>query len=214
MNESTESKLGLNGDHDLCLPIGAADPPAPARRFWVSLLTSPTLLIIVGLLVAGWAIFRWLAEQDLQTFRETYGWAAIAIIWPSHVVIALSPIPSDFVTIANGALFGVVIGTLMSWAAAWSAAMLQFGIGRRARVDFHLDRHRRHLPERIRNFPVSHPVYLIGVRQIPWLGMHVGSFVPGAAGVTWRRFVWCSAIGAFPGSLLMAAIGAGIVRWM
>lgn len=214
MNESSESKFRPNPDYDFCSPQGAADQRVPARRFWVSFLTSPTLYILVGLLVAGWAIFRWLAEQDLETFRETYGWAAIAIIWPSHVMIALSPIPSDFVTIANGALFGVVIGTLMSWAAAWCAAMLQFGIGRRARLDFHLDRHRRQLPERVRNLPVGHPVYLIGVRQIPWLGMHVGSFVPGAAGVSWRRFICCSAIGAIPGALLMAAIGAGIVRWM
>ncbi len=214
MSESAERKFRHKPDHDSGSSMAADQERVPRQRFLVSLLTSPTFYILAGLLVAGWIMFRWLAEHDLQTFRETYGWAAIVVIWPSHVVVALSPIPSDFVTIANGALFGVVLGTFLSWTAAWSAAMLQFGIGRRARLDFHLDRHRMQLPERLRHFPVGHPVYLIGIRQIPWLGMHVGSFVPGAAGVTWRRFIWCSAIGAVPGALLMAAIGAGIIQWL
>ncbi|MBB3206086.1 putative membrane protein YdjX (TVP38/TMEM64 family) [Rhodopirellula rubra] len=183
------------------------------RRFSTRLIRSPVFYTILVILVAGWFTMQWLAENDIEQIRQTYGLNAVAILLPTHVLMALTPFPSDLFSIANGALYGVTIGTGLSWIGWYIAALIQFGLGRRARKDFDLEQEVNRIPSWLRGVPVEHPLYLIGIRQVPWLGMHIGSFVPGAAGVNWRRFLWCSAIGTFPGSLLMTAIGAGIVHW-
>ena len=155
---------------------------------------------------------RLVAQDNLNELRTTYGLAAIAITLPTHIILALTPFPSDVIGIANGALYGLTTGTMLSWIGWWISALFEFSIGRRARHDFELGQQADRLPRFLRELPIDHPLYLICVRQVPWLGMHVGSFIPGAGGVPWKRFLWCSAIGAVPGSFLTTAIGAGIVQ--
>lgn len=183
------------------------------RRLLARLLLSPTVYGIAGILLLAAMLTRWLASNDPAEFRESFGSAAIGITVPVHIVLAMTPFPADLMAIANGGLYGLVLGTVLSCLGWWVAALLQFGLGRRARKDFDLGNQRDHIPQWLQRVPVEHPLYLICIRQVPWLGMHIGSFVPGAAGVKLRRFAWCSAIGVIPGSLLMTAIGAGIVHF-
>lgn len=185
----------------------------PVQNYWLSVLFSPTILAVVFILAAAGCLSTWLSTNDIRLFRETLGPAAILVTLPIHVVLALTPFPADVVAIANGAMFGFFIGLPVSCLGWWFAAILQFGLGRRARSDFNLQGSTAKMPSWLRQLPVDHPFYLIGVRQVPWLGMHLGSFVPGATGVDVRRFMWCSAVGVIPGSLLMTLIGAGIVHW-
>jgi len=179
-----------------------------ARR----VLLSPTIYVIVLVLfLAGW-LTQWMASNDPASLREAFGLSAIAVTLPVHVVLAMTPFPADLMAIANGAVYGLLLGTVLSCLGWWFAALLQYGLGRRARADFDLENNTSRIPGWLKQFPVDHPLYLICCRQVPWLGMHIGSFVPGAAGVGLRRFAWCSAIGVIPGSLLMTAIGAGLIQ--
>lgn len=183
------------------------------RVRWIRSVFSPTVgVIIILLLVAGW-LSHWLSSHDLREFRESRGTSAALISVPIHVVLALTPFPSDVVAIANGAMFGFGYGAVLNWLGWWIAAVSQFALGRRATKDFNLEGAGAKLPLWLNRLSVDHPIYLIVARQIPWLGMHVGSFVPGAAGIRFSRFLWCSVIGAIPGSVLMAAVGAGLMRW-
>lgn len=177
------------------------------------MILSPTVAVIAVLLIVAAWLSQWLATNDLQSFRDSLGLSAALIVIPVHVVLALTPFPSDVVAIANGAMFGFFVGALLNWIGWWIAAVCQFELGRRARQDFDLANTSSKMPLWLRNLPFSHPIYLIGVRQIPWLGMHAASFVPGAAGVRFSRFLWCSTVGAIPGSILMSAIGAGLMHW-
>lgn len=187
---------------------------SPAKRPSVyRMIFSPTVAVIVAILILAAWLSHWLSSHDLREFRDSLGPSAVAATLPIHVVLALTPFPADFVAIANGAMYGFLIGTPLSCLGWWLASLIQFGLGKRARRDFRLERQSAKMPEWLKKMPVNHPLYLICVRQVPWLGMHLGSFVPGAAGVRFRRFVWCSAIGVIPGSLLMTAIGAGIMQW-
>lgn len=183
------------------------------RRFLTRLISSPAVYAILAILAVAGLLTRWLASNDPTALRESFGAAAIGITVPVHVVLAMTPFPADLISIANGAVYGLVLGTTLSCMGWWIAALLQFSLGRRARKDFDLASHTDRMPDWLQRFPIEHPLYLICVRQVPWLGMHIGSFVPGAAGVKLQRFAWCSAIGVVPGSLLMTAIGAGIVHF-
>ena len=188
-------------------------PECALRRHWFQLaVRSPTLYWIIGLLLLGAILAHWVSSNGgLADLREDLGPAAPWATVPVHVVLAITPFPSDLVAIGNGAFYGLVLGTAFSWLAWWAAALLEYGLGRRARKDFELDANLDRIPGWLQQFPVDHPVFLIGVRQVPWLGGHLGSILPGAAGVKLRRYSWCSAIAVIPGSILMTAIGAGLV---
>lgn len=186
---------------------------APKRSGFARLLTSPSfyllfVVVVVGTLVGGWL----LSNYGVQVVRQSFGkWAPLVTV-PIHIIVALSPLPSDVVSIANGAVYGFAAGTGLSWFAWWIAAILEFGLGYRVRADFHFEDHANRIPKWLRQFPISHPVYLIGARQIPWIGGHITSFVPGASGVQLKRYIWCSALAVIPGSIVMAAIGAGLMQ--
>lgn len=195
-----------------------ANPPASQaasdkQSLLLRLLRSPSfyllfIVIVIGTIVGGWLV----ANYGPAVVRESLGsWAPLVTV-PVHVIVALSPIPSDVISIANGAVYGFVWGVALSWLGWWIAAILEFGLGYRVRADFQFDKHTGRIPKWLRRFPVEHPVYLIAARQIPWAGGHLTSFIPGASGVSLRRFLWCSAIAVIPGAIVMSAIGAGLMR--
>ena len=145
-------------------------------------------------------------------FRMKFGLFAPVLTVTLHIILALTPFPSDAVSISNGAMYGFRLGVGLSWFGWWLAALAEFALGRRAGIDFCLDTALAKTPGWVQRFPISHPAYLILSRQIPWLGGHISTFVPGAAGVSWRRYAWCSAIAIIPGALIMTGIGVGIMQ--
>lgn len=189
-----------------------SQPPSGAI---VKLARAPSVWIIIGFLIAGFFLIRWIASiGGPEVFSERFGRVAPLITLPAHIIVALTPFPSDAIAIANGALYGFVSAVFLNWFGWWLAALLEFQLGRRTRRDFHWDDQRDRLPAWLRRLPIEAPAFLILARQIPWLGGHVTTFLPGAAGVAYRRFWWCAAVAVIPGSVLMAAIGAGLVQWL
>jgi uncharacterized membrane protein YdjX (TVP38/TMEM64 family) len=183
------------------------------RNLAVRAARSPAVYTIVGVVILGATLARWVASiGGPAAFRESYGAAAPLATAPIHVVLSITPFPSDVVSIANGALYGFTSGAILSWLAWWVAAVAEFGLGRRARKDFDLESQLDRMPTWLKRFPVDHPVFLIGGRQVPYLGGHLTSFVPGAAGVRFSRYVWCSAVAVLPGAIVMAGIGAGLMK--
>lgn len=162
----------------------------------------------------GFISLQWLKHiGGPEQIVGRFGAAGPIMTMTIQLILALTPFPSDVIAIAHGAIFGFLPGAIYSWTSWWLASILEFGLGRRVRNEFDLDSALSKAPERIRSFPISHPIYLILSRQIPWLGGHVSTFVPGAAGVSWQRYLWCSAIAIIPGSLILAALGARIIEW-
>lgn len=182
---------------------------APLKR----VLSSPSIYLIAGVLLIGGFVAQWVQSVGGPAgFRERFGPVGPLVTVPIQVSVALTPFPSDMVSIANGVLYGFWLGAGLSWLGWWLAALAEYGLGRRARADFDLKTHLNKVPSWLRRIPVSHPAFLIGSRQIPWLGGHVSTFVPGAMGVGFRRYLWCSAVAIVPSSLVMAAIGVGLLR--
>jgi len=185
-----------------------------AFRVFYRLLLLPTTWAVILILVAGSGLAHWVSSMGgPQVFRERFGVVAPLITVPVHAIVAVTPFPSDVISVANAVLYGFWLGAALSWIGWWSGALAEYGLGRQARKEFELEIWLARVPRWLRQFPVGHPVFLIVSRQIPWLGGHVSTFVPGAYGVSLRRFAWCSAIAIIPGALVMAAIGAGLTMF-
>jgi uncharacterized membrane protein YdjX (TVP38/TMEM64 family) len=192
------------------LPVAKAEPPhrSVARRFFSSGFFKASVVILLVALPALW----WVNSLGgLQQFRDQYGRTAPMITTPIHMAVASLPIPADAICVANGALYGFWVGALLSWLGWYGAALVKFGLGRRARQDFNIEAGIKRLPLVLQRFPIGHPAFLIGSRLIPGLGGNVSTYLPGAAGVPLSRHLWCSAIAIIPGALLTAGVGAGLL---
>jgi uncharacterized membrane protein YdjX (TVP38/TMEM64 family) len=176
------------------------------------LFRSQVFYLVIGLCLVAFGLTRWVEYiGGPSSVWERFGLIAPAISVPVHAVVAVTPFPSDVLSVANGTVYGLWLGSFFSWLGWYIAAFIEFQIGRRARTDFPIEDWVGRLPKRLRQFPVDHPAFLIGSRFVPWAGGHISTLVPGAMNVDARRFAWCAAVAIAPPSFLMAAIGAGLL---
>ena len=56
-----------------------------------------------------------------------------------QAIVAVTPFPSDVLCVANGTVYGLWLGAFLSWVGWYLAALIEFGIGRRARSDFSIE---------------------------------------------------------------------------
>lgn len=126
------------------------------------------------------------------------------------LVDVVAPVASSAVMTANGALFGVVGGTLLSLVGSIGAAALAFALGRhgsgvldrlaprdeRARADAFLAR--------------WGALAVLVSRPVP-IAAETLALLAGASPLPWRRFLPAAALGALPPALLYAAAGALVI---
>ena len=166
------------------------------------------LAIAVSVAVLAWVH----AIGGPVVVRDRYGALAPAISFLTHTVAELIP-GGDIVPfgIANGTLDGVVEGALLSWLAWMVSAVIQYFVARRAALDLDLADRMASFPAWLRRFPVGHPAFLIASRWVPMVGPFA-NVAAGALGVSLVRLLWCTAVGAAPVAIGLAAFGAGMLR--
>jgi uncharacterized membrane protein YdjX (TVP38/TMEM64 family) len=124
----------------------------------------------------------------------------------------LLPVPSSLVMVAHGALFGVVIGTLLSLLGSVGASLFGFAIGRRGgkwleRVVTHEERVRA--DDLLSRWGV---LAVIVTRPIPLLAETV-AIMAGASPLGWGSVLLASFAGSLPAALLYALTGATVVNF-
>jgi uncharacterized membrane protein YdjX (TVP38/TMEM64 family) len=147
---------------------------------------------------------------DIGAWMEAIGWWAYLIAPIVMAGVAILPIPAEAPAMINGALFGPVAGTVVTWVGAMAGAMASFEIARalgrpaaeRVLTPSALDRADRM------------------VLRAGWGGLLLARFMPliaftalnWGAGLTqirrWR-FFWTTAIGIVPGAIVFTASGWG-----
>jgi uncharacterized membrane protein YdjX (TVP38/TMEM64 family) len=186
---------------------------ASVRGLAGALVRSPALWSMAALLVAGFFLSRWVLEVGgPEAIHARFGLAAPVVTGGAQLVLSPTPFPTDVICIAHGTLYGFAFAALLNWLGWWLGSLVEFAIGRRVGSDLELSAHAARLPGWLRRFPMGHPAYLIGSRQLPVVGSHLSTSLPGAVGVPFHRVAWCSAIGVIPGAAFFAAIGAGLLR--
>ena len=173
--------------------------------------TSRVLYLVVGIVLIGFLLVRWVeALGGPEAVWVRFGMLAPVISVPLHIFVAVTPLPSEVMGVANGAVYGFWWGFILTWAGWFLASFIQYAIGRRMRQDFDVEGWLARSPAGLRRFPVGHPFFIIGARYVPYAGGHLATLLPGALGVDLVRYTWCTAIALVPSSLVVAAVGAGL----
>ena len=168
------------------------------------------LAILVSVLaLAGFAAYR-LGIFDLRdperlagTLRRVRGVPALPVVFVlAYAVAATFGVPGTVFTLAGGAIFGAVLGSLLNWTGATIGAIGAYALARRLGSDAVRGMLGRHataldaLGERA-GFPT-----LFRLRLIPVVPFNALNFAAGLAPVSFRSYAISTALGIIPGTVV------------
>ncbi len=127
--------------------------------------------------------------------------------------VAVLPIPAEIPAAMNGMLFGPAAGIAVTWTGAMAGAYISFELSRR----FGRPLVERMLPARYVG------VVDVAVYAVSWPGLLVARLIPAVAftALNWglgltlcrrRTFLWTTALGIIPGTVLFVFSGEGLAR--
>ncbi|KAB2952390.1 VTT domain-containing protein [Heliorestis acidaminivorans] len=169
-----------------------------ALSILIVLMLFPFLLTYLGLDLVAF----------LEEIRENEKIALFFTI-PLHIILSVSPMGSEPVALANGFIYGIYLGSLVNWIGSLTGSIVGYWLIYQGAEEANLSRYMKKLPPFIRNIPVSSPLFLIGVRFIPFVGSDIVKYVAPMWKVPFGRYLWTSAVAIFPIAIFMAALGSG-----
>lgn len=179
------------------------------KRYW--LVVTLWLLLFLSMFLVVEQLKPPLLTDPYRTMNARSGTAALAGIGLLIVDVIL-PIPSSLVMVANGALFGIALGTFLSLIGSLGAALVGFAIGRSGESWF-----ARYLPrdERARAQAMIAQWGLLAIiltRPVPLLA-ETTAIMAGASTMRWRSMCLAALAGSLPSAILYAVAGAITVSW-
>ncbi len=169
--------------------------------------------VLLGFLISGVCIFL-LAKNVLviEKFIRSVGILGPLASILIYGILSATPIPTDPLTVLNGALFGPVVGTLVSWMGNNLATVLEYyiGMGIHKLTDF--EKVRAKLPFGIGKLPVDSIGFLFFGRLVPQVGGKIVSLMGGIYKVPFKRYMWTAALSNLMGSILLSFGGWSLLK--
>lgn len=123
----------------------------------------------------------------------------------------IAPLPGSLVAAANGVVFGVWWGTLLSWLGGLLGGSLSFLIARKYGRDVVARFVERSHLERADRLGATDGFWLVLVaRLIPLISFDLISYLAGLSRMRYRQFLLATAVGMLPGSFAWTALGHDI----
>jgi len=167
------------------------------------------LVLSVGLSAAA-AVYVTRHVSVLEAFILRIGFLGPLISIVLQTIFGASPIPTEPLTMINGALFGPLRGAFYSWVGYMLASMIEYFIGTRIGISANFAEQKEKLPFGLGQFPADSPWFLTLARIVPGYGPKMVGVVGGMYHVPLWRFVWTAAIPNAAGALAFAFGGHGL----
>jgi uncharacterized membrane protein YdjX (TVP38/TMEM64 family) len=170
-------------------------------------------LIVVGLsLILSIALMVYATHHEaaIQAFVQHAGVFAAPVMIALYGLLGLSPIPSEPLTLVNGAVFGPLWGTLVAGTGNLVAAVVEYYVGAGISNVSNFEDRKQHLPFGLGRFPAESIWFLLGARFVPGYGPKVVSVIGGVYRVPLPRYIWTAAIPTYLGAALFALSGHGL----
>ncbi len=175
------------------------------------------ILGAVGLLAVGAlgavAAMVWLAggldAAALETFMRDLGpWGPVAIV-VLMVLHCFVPFPAELVALGAGALFGVAAGAALVWIGAMLGAGLSFALARWLGRPFVATMLSDKALARLDDWTAQRgAVSLLAARLAPVVAFNLVNYAAGMTAVRWPVFLWTTAVGILPITIICATFGA------
>lgn len=175
------------------------------------------IILICLIVIFGGDVYRFFTENSIQEmvkFIQSTGFLAPLVSIGLMIFQAVAaPIPSFLITGANGTIFGVFWGTVVSWIGAMLGALISYLLANRLGFQYVEKRFKlnRSLLEKINGSGGF--LFILFSRIIPIVSFDLISFLAGLSGMKLKSFLISTGIGMLPGTIAYTIIGHDILSF-
>jgi uncharacterized membrane protein YdjX (TVP38/TMEM64 family) len=169
------------------------------------------------MLLVGAVVFLFVLNDSLkfegrvQVFEEAIlsmgMWGVMGSIG-LMILHSFIPFPAEFLAIANGMVYGPVMGVVITWIGAMLGAYLAFALARffgRPFVEKLVARKNLHVIDDWTTEKGGRLIFLC--RFIPIIAFNLVNYAAGLMRLSWWTFTWATGIGILPMTILMVVMG-------
>ena len=184
------------------------------------------LIFLIFILILAFSISYFYLQEilNLDSLKQNIKWLIIwaneefllsrLVFFISYIIFAgLSfPLLPSVLTIAAGALFGVLEGVIIVSFASTIGACLCFLISRYFLADFVNNKFLKKKSVIIKKFNEDGPLYLLSLRLIPTISFILINLVMGVLPISLKKFYYISQLGMLPATIVYVNAGSEISK--
>ncbi|MCH4890297.1 TVP38/TMEM64 family protein [Acidaminobacter sp. JC074] len=161
-------------------------------------------------------LFSSLDIEVIKTYVLSFGILAPIVSFLLMVFQSLAaPLPAFLITFANASLFGWIKGAILSWSSAMVGAILCFYIARYFGRNVVEKLTSKLALESIDEFFDRYGRYTVLIaRLLPFISFDVVSYAAGLTSMSIGSFIWATAIGQLPATLVYSYVGGMLTGGM
>lgn len=186
----------------------------PAMRISAALVLLSFLCLLAGGIVTG--VTHDFSVRGVENTILAWGGWGVGVSIGLMVVHTFVPFPAELLAFANGSIYGLLWGTVITWAGAMLGALVAFGLSRVLGRPFLVLVVAERKLRRIDDWATSCGAYAIFFsRFIPVVAFNLINYAAGLSRVSWWTFTWATAVGILPMVVLMVLMGhqAELITW-
>lgn len=178
------------------------------------------LILVLSLMFAGgWSnaiqrIFSAASPDEVVAVLRGFGvWTPLVSIVLMVVQSVLAPLPGSLIAVANGAIYGVWWGTLLSWVGAMGGGLVTYALGRG--FGGMLMAHWKDTSWRqwLSDVSTSHGFWIVLIaRMTPIISLDVIGYLAGIARMPLPSYMLANALGIIPGVVAYTLIGSELIQ--
>ncbi|NNG05492.1 MAG: TVP38/TMEM64 family protein [Inquilinus sp.] len=193
-------------------PAALGRPLSKRRAFAAGLV----LVLLVGLGIVLWrALDLGDVDMSLETIEaliRSWGmWSAVGAI-VIMILHSFVPLPAELIAMANGMVFGALWGIVLTWVGAMIGAVVSFALARAVGQPLVRRLVRPEQWRALQSWEADHgAAALLTARLIPVISFNLINYAAGLGGVRWPVFLWTTAVGILPLTVLSVVLGNQLV---
>ena len=149
--------------------------------------------------------------ERLEDYIRASGPWGVVISIGVMVAHSFVPFPAEFVAIANGMIYGPLLGTLITWTGAMLGAFLAFGLARKLGYGYInrklREKNRKKIQQWVKN---NGGTAILVSRLIPVISFNLINYIAGLSNISVWTFFWTTSIGILPLTIIMVTMGSSI----
>ena len=193
---------------------GSSDKSSPAYgRLKVLAIAVLALLIVLGFAAGLSEEGFGLDSKQMVARIRAFGVLGPVIVIGLMILHSFVPFPAEIVALCAGAIYGTIWGTAIIWTGAMLGAALSFQLSRFLGREFIESRLTDRQRVRFAGWTEDRgTTALLISRFIPVIAFNLINYAAGLTRVGWWSFLWTTALGILPMTLLMTYLGATMVQ--